>query len=1039
MIAAMNACTSPVTLKQAWKRAVHQHPDNLALQDDEAGVAMTYQELDNYACRLATHLTTNFHVRDDDVVAICMTRSALMVQAMVGVVCSGQTYLIIDPKYPADRIKFMLEDTNCSVLLTDDSHRGCADDVAKVRVACLESTTLLDSPLAGDSQTDQVAIVQDPNQRAYIVYTSGSTGRPKGIQITHGNILNLAGWWHTEYDVTPSDRSSQMVGAGFDAVSIEVWPYLTAGASVHIVSDETKIDSACLLAWLAEHHITFCFMPTPLVELAFDQHWPDALLTSLRVLLTGGDKLHCGPSTPQLAPLPFRFINVYAPAECTVMTLTHSVQCHEIDPPIGRANRNTVHFVVDRHLAVVPVGVPGELLIGGSQVSLGYLNRPEMTAQKFIPDHLSHQDLKDHWAKGGNLPPRLYRTGDLVRYRSNGELEFLGRIDTQCKIRGQRIELSEIETVLQKQGSVAQAAVIARESPTGKQLVAYISTLPSSEKSSEAECKAHLKTALRNTLPTFMVPAAMVLMKELPLTQNGKIDRKQLAHSAFDWSTQSKDHGNAEVVMPASSTETTIRAAFAKVLHFPDETTLSVTDSFFDLGGHSLGSAQLVSKVTHMCNLKKQLAIATLFEHPSVRALAVVVDTLLGGGKEAEARAIDFETEVAALFPSEIKPRCTPTSEGTGAIASVLLTGATGYLGAFLLHELLQKLPGKVYCLVRAENKEAGHQRLQSTLEKYNLRVSANESQRIEALTGDLGLPRLGLSAAEFVSLGTEIDAIYHCGCLVNFMTPYEKLRAPNCGSVAEVLRLAAMGETTTPIHHISSLSVYGEGPQFSDSSLPLKEDADLPSASEMCDAGGYSQTKWIAERMFEVAREQYGMPIAIHRPGRILGDTRSGEWNTADFMHRVLRGCAELGAYPSDCNWCEIGSPVNFVATAIVQISTGSSAANFSSSNFNLVHADKIHFSALFKFMVEDGYNMEACPYKEWTRRLQSSSLEEKRPSNPIFPLLPVICDMGRDHSMPAFECTNTITALEGSQTTCPPMDQALLHKFMSISATRG
>jgi amino acid adenylation domain-containing protein len=428
-------------------------PDALAVvcHDEQ----LTYRELNRRANQLAHYLQAQ-GVGPEVRVAICMERSLEMVIGLLGILKAGGAYVPLDPAYPKVRLAFMLEDAQVAVLLTQQRlvervpHHGaprlCLDTDWEV-IARASQATLECQVTAGNL--------------AYVIYTSGSTGRPRGVEIEHRSLMNLVSWHQRVYSVTPADRATQLAGPGFDASVWEVWPYLSAGASLHMPDEAIRTAPAKLIAWLVAEGITLCFLPTPLAESVLEPSWPAG--TRLRALLTGGDKLHRGPRQA----LPFRILNHYGPTENTVVTTWASVEeasATDAAPPIGRPIANTQVYVLDRHRHLVPLGVPGELYIGGDGLARGYLNRPELTAETFVASPFSPEP-----------GARLYKTGDLVCYQPDGNLEFLGRLDQQVKLRGFRIELGEIERVLSQHPAVQESVVVAREDvPGDKRLVGYI-------------------------------------------------------------------------------------------------------------------------------------------------------------------------------------------------------------------------------------------------------------------------------------------------------------------------------------------------------------------------------------------------------------------------------------------------------------------------------------------------------------------------------------------------------------------------------------
>ena len=473
---------------------------------------------------------------------------------------------------------------------------------------------------------------------AYVIYTSGSTGQPKGVEITHASLCNLIGWHQRAYEISPSDRATQIAGPAFDASVWELWPYLTAGASVHLPDEATRLNPAALVRWLVGERITVSFLPTPLAEAALRESWPKS--TALRVLLTGGDRLNQRPAQK----LPFRLINHYGPTENTVVSTCAEVQLATRGaPPIGRPLPNTRAYVVDARLQPVPVGVPGELLVGGVQLAAGYWKRPELTEEKFVPDPFT---------PGG----RLYRTGDLVRYLPDGNIEFLGRIDTQVKVRGFRIELGEIESGLGSHPAVKETVVLAREDTPGeKRLVAYVVG------KTEAPSAAALKEHLAGRLPSYMVPAAFVTLEALPLTPNGKVDRKALPRpDGAAYATRAYEP-------PVGEVELKLAQIWAEMLKLER---VGRHDNFFELGGHSLLAVTLIER---MRRAGLHAGVHVLFTAPTLAELAAAV---VGESGVAEVPTNGIPPQCDAITP-EMLPLIKLSPEEIARVVAVVPGGAT--------------------------------------------------------------------------------------------------------------------------------------------------------------------------------------------------------------------------------------------------------------------------------------------------------------------------------------------------------------------------
>ena len=563
---------------------------------------LTYAELEAGANQLARHLLS-LGLEPETPVGLCLGHSLKFVIAALGILKAGGAYLALDPTYPVERLTLMLKDAGALFLVTDSRQLPClAAGPWKTISIDGNARALARNPASAPS------VYIKPGDLAYLIYTSGSTGRPKAVEISHGSLLKLVSWHQRVFGISAKDRAPFMAAVGFDAAVWELWPYLTAGASLHLLSDEAIYSVPhSLRDWLVEQRITISFIPTPLAEQMIDLEWPPE--TALRVMLTGGDTLH-EYASPKL---PFRLVNNYGPAECTVVATSGPVESANrsgILPSIGKPIDNTDVYILDGNLERVPVGTLGELYIGGAGVARGYRNRPDLTAEKFLPNPFR-----------SDPGARLYRTGDFGVYLEDGQIAFAGRQDDQIKIGGRRVETNEIIAVLGRHPAVRSSMVVPREDKTGsKYLVAYIVTNPEFDLTSKA-----LREFLLSFLPKYMVPAIFVRLEKLPLSANGKVDRQALPIP--DAENTLRDE---VFTSPRTDLEAQVGAIFAELLGTTD---LGVNDNFFLFGGNSFLGIQVIANVREKFGV--EVPLHSLFAAPTIADLSAQIAQLRAGREEA--------------------------------------------------------------------------------------------------------------------------------------------------------------------------------------------------------------------------------------------------------------------------------------------------------------------------------------------------------------------------------------------------------------------
>ncbi len=582
----------PRTLPDLFEEQAARRPEATAVVFD--GTELTYAELNERANRLARHLIGH-GAGPETTVALVLPRSADAVVAMLAAVKTGAAYVPVDPRYPAERITHMLEDARPTVVLTSAAQRA---SVPRGTVVVLEEAAEAVAREAGadvpDTERHRPLL---PGHPAYLIYTSGSTGRPKGVVVPHEAITGHLRWMARTYPLDATDKVLARTSFSFDAAVWEIWLPLLTGAAMHLVSAEVAADPHRLADQIAGQGVTVAqVVPSLLSELCAAAVAAGTTQASLRRLFVGGEPLPAALAELAQDTWGVPCVNLYGPTESTVQVTHHEARRNRTGTdaclPVGRAVPGVRAYVLDDGLRPVPAGVPGELYLAGDQLARGYAGRPDLTADRFVADPYG--------------PPgtRMYRTGDLMRRRRGGELEFLGRVDEQVKLRGFRVELGEIEAALTAQWQISQAAVVVREDRPGDQrLVAYV--LPADGAPLDLDA---LRGRLAGLLPDFMVPTVFVALETFPLTPNGKLDRRALPRPDLT----ARSAGRA----PRNPQEEALCGLFAEVL---GTTGVGIDDSFFALGGHSLLATRLISRIKTVFGVR--VSLRALFEAPTVARL----------------------------------------------------------------------------------------------------------------------------------------------------------------------------------------------------------------------------------------------------------------------------------------------------------------------------------------------------------------------------------------------------------------------------------
>ncbi len=629
----VKAYSQEQSIIELFNQKVKSIPKNIAIIHNAN--LISYKQLNDRSNQLA-HYLLDQGLGPQDLIGVIMNRSVDMIVSILAVFKIRGAYVPMDPIYPQERLNYMIQDSGVSYILTHHKHEQKV--LSDAQIIVLDDTSIAQQVLYCEADLPDVG-TNEPTDLAYVIYTSGSTGHPKGVSIEQQSLLNLCQWHIEKYNVNSQTKASHLASIGFDAAVWEIWPYMVSGSKIVVIDDDMRINAHALLSCLADKKVTHCYLPTALLKSITTELNANQAL-SLKYVLTGGEQL----SFVQLNNV--QLVNHYGPTEATVVSSSYTVRNDE-QPPIGKGISNVRLLVLSPERQLVPKGCLGELYIGGISVARGYLNQRQLTQEHFIDDPFI-------------FGQRLYKSGDLVRYRSDGELMFIGRVDDQVKIRGFRIELGEIEAQLQNQKMIKDAFVVFDKEggDTEGRLVAYVTVNDELDQES-------LRQDLSASLPEYMVPQIYIELEAMPLTTNGKVNRKALPNPESYLS-------QVEYVTPQTETEVILSEIWQDLLHVEQ---VSRHDNFFKLGGHSLLAVRLVSLVQK--RLERSLSLQTLFEEPILKDLSKAMNDT----KQSELSPIALADRTQPLPLSWAQQRLWFIAQLAGGNAAYHIPGAVQLQG----------------------------------------------------------------------------------------------------------------------------------------------------------------------------------------------------------------------------------------------------------------------------------------------------------------------------------------------------------------------
>ena len=898
---------------ELWEEQVKRVPNNTALVFENT--RMTYRELEEKSNQLAHFLLKN-QVAQGDIVAILMDKSLEMIISILAILKVGAAFLPIDIQYPKERIEYMLRDSNAKVLLTvsDFIHKATSN----VKALSVELTSILYKT----QETTPLEEAYSPESLAYVMYTSGSTGKPKGVMITHRNIVRLA---KNNKFITfeKQERILQTGSIVFDACTFEIWCSLLNGFELYIITKEELLDTSLLQKYLTKNKITTLWITAPL----FNQLSEDnpAMFKDVKKLLTGGDVLSPRHINKVRSANPnLTIINGYGPTENTTFSCCFTIdKTYEDTIPIGRPISNSTAYIVSPAGKLQPIGVPGELWVGGDGVGKGYLNNPTLTSEKFIPNPF-----------GQGI---VYKTGDLVKWRSDGTIDFIGRMDGQVKIRGFRVELGEINLQISRFKGIKDSVTVVNTIHNEKVICNYFVA------DSKIDISA-LKAYLKSRLPVYMIPTYFMQLEHLPINTNGKIDRKELP---TDFSKAIAP--SSSIVAPRNETEELLLSIFKKVLNYDE---IGVTDNFFEFGGDSLTAMKV--QVECLSN-NLPLSYGDIFEFLTVEKLAEHIRT-----KATSRKKRDFIEEYTKYDKVIAGNTLTDNIELTYTPASnVLLTGFTGFLGAHVLDSFIKNETGNIYCLIRKKDNLSPEQRLENVLHFYfGNSYDSLIGKRIHLVEGDITLEHLGLSKEEYQKLGSKLTTVIHCAALVKHYGNYSAFQKINIDGTQRIVDLCE--EFHLRLLHISTISVSGNN---------LAEGANIENnfgKDIMFDEtnfyvgqnlkNSYVHSKFEAERIVLEAISR-GVSACILRMGNLTSRFSEGKFQQNHFENAFVnrfKSFLQIGYFPDYMLdlYAEF-TPIDYCGDAIIKIATHT---NPNYNVYHLLNENHVDLDRLYDTMVKLG-----------------------------------------------------------------------------------
>ena len=938
-------------------------PDKIALKFEAESI--TYKEFNEKVNALANYMIAQKKLNDldkekneiknNEIVAVMLERSFEMLIAIYAIQKAGCAYMPIDPHFPKDRIEFMLEDSESPFILTHSKWNGHIANASSNKIEIIN----LDKFDFDSYSKENPELDVSSNDVAYVIYTSGSTGKPKGAQIEHHSVSNRVKWMHEKYPLNADDVILQKTPYTFDVSVWELFWWSMYGGSLQILIPEGHKDPKEIIEAVEKGKVTHMhFVPSMLNAfleyLDNNKHLVEKLKT-LKYVFASGEALqseHVKKFYALLGQNRTTLHNLYGPTECTVDVSYYDCDSQNIPDsiPIGKSVDNTQLLILDKACNLLPIGASGELHISGVLVGRGYIKRDELTKEKFIPN--KYYDF-----------PTMYKTGDLTKWLPDGNIEYLGRIDHQVKIRGLRVELGDIETAILKYPSMINCVVTVFEHLGEKYLCGYFTAKEKININS-------LKTELIKELPDYMVPTYYVQLEVMPLNHNGKIDRKSLPAPDVD--------ATDEYVAPANEIEEKVQKCVEQVIK---REKVSVESDLLTAGLTSLGVITLITKLS---TLDLDIKVRDFYENRTIRQLANII--VLNQEKDLDYLEDEKYRDISDIKNYNAPSKCIK-NESIESGNNVLVTGATGFLGIHLVNELYNKTNKKIYCLIRKVNKFEDFIKLYTNIPWESVEIISNvesdeegrhsfnqaiKDKRIIAILGDITSENLGLSQELYELVKNDISDIIHSAANVSFFCSWEKAKSINYVGTCNIIKFAE--ESKAKLHHISTMSVSGdiltgqttEYPKFSEDKLYI---------GQLYKENVYAYSKYLAEREIVKTIRESKINANIYRLPNLTWRIKDGKFQKnykENDLYLMTRVMYRLKKVPSEMqNENILLTPVDDLSEAIITLVENTKGNNV----FHLVSTSSPTIREYIEYLIE----VEAKPLKELHAQLNEMPDDEE------------------------------------------------------------